>query len=60
LEISSRKKNLLVGIQGVDHEVEKLFDFGLEAVGFLGRGRHKIFQKARGAPVVQGLLCLVE
>ena len=33
----------------MDHQVEEFFDFGLEAVGFLGCiGRHKIFLKARG------------
>ena len=38
------QEDLLVGVQGVDHQIEELLDFGLEAEGFLGcSGRHKIF-----------------
>ncbi len=32
------QENVLVGIQGMDHQLQQLFDFGLEAEGFFGGG----------------------
>ena len=32
------QENLLVAVQGVDHQVQELFDLGLEAERFLGGG----------------------
>jgi hypothetical protein len=32
------QENVLVGIQGMDHQLQQLFDFGLEAQGFFGGG----------------------
>jgi hypothetical protein len=32
------QENVLVGIQGMDHQLEELLDFGLEAEGFFGGG----------------------
>ena len=55
------QKNLLVAIQGVNHQVEQLFDFGLEAVGFLGVSVViKFSEKARGASDAHRLSCVVE
>src|SRR5207245_10788019 len=44
------QEDLLVAVQGVDHEVEQLLDFGLEAQGLFGRGRRHCLSPARNSP----------
>ena len=41
------QEDLLVAVQGVDHQVQQLLDFGLEAQCFLGGG----FAHVRCSPV---------